>query len=89
MKRSNVEQAEASLAESEVYLRTRPRLAAGVKETAQKALVDINDFRTACDSLLSKEKTSLPKCQPPGCRSGPYYQPSIEKANAAEKKVKI
>lgn len=93
LNRKNVEQVDGSLAESSVYFRTAPRLAASVKEAAQNTVAGIGGFRAACESLMSKEKKLVSETaashMPFRPVFAPYYQRSIEKANEAEKKAAI
>src|ERR1035438_8637001 len=92
VRRGNVEQAEASLAESDVYLRTAPRLIAGVREAAQSTAASIGDFRAACELLILKEKKLASEMSASGMPFrtifAPYYKRLIDKANEDEKKTK-
>ena len=93
VRRGNVEQAEASLAESDVYLRTAPRLIAGVREAAQSTAASIGDFRAACELLILKEKKLASEMSASGMPFrtifAPYYKRLIDKANEDEKKTKV
>jgi hypothetical protein len=93
VKHGNVERAEASLAESDVYVRAAPRLIARVKEAAQSTAASISSLRAACESLVLKEKKLASEMSTSGMPFrpvfAPYYKRSIDKANEDEKKTKV
>ena len=89
----NLEDAEANIAEFDVLLRARARLAARVREAAQNAAGTTGTFRAACESLISKEKKLASESAISGIEFrpvfAPYYRRSIDKANEAENRAKI